>query len=247
MDNTKSIYGFHTINIRLQHNPKSIRAIFVKENRHDKRLQQLSDRAKQQGILIHTVTSIALDELAQDTHHQGVVAKVDPDNQPLTISEVLTNIKETPLLVILDGVTDPHNLGACLRVADAMGAHAVIAPKDNSAKITPIVSKVACGAAESMPYILVTNLVRAVQEIKKADIKISGLVANNGSINLFDCDASVAIAWILGAENKGMRRLTRENCDELVMLSMYGLVESLNVSVCAGIILAETRRQRMTL
>lgn len=246
MDNAKLIYGFHAINIRLQHNPKSIRALFVKENRHDKRVQQLSDRAKQQNISIDVVSSIFLDELAQNEHHQGVVAKIDPDNQPLTVSEVLANIQEIPLLVILDGVTDPHNLGACLRVAEAMGAQAVIAPKDNSAKITPIVSKVACGAAESVPYILVTNLVRAVQEIKKAGIKVSGLVID-GPINLFDCDASVAMAWVLGAENKGMRRLTRENCDELVKLPMFGLVESLNVSVCAGIILAETRRQRMKL
>jgi len=246
LDNSKLIYGFHAINIRLQHNPKSIRALFVKENRHDKRVQQLSDRAKQQNISIDIVTSIFLDKLAQSEHHQGVVAKIDPDNQPLTVSEVLANIQEIPLLVILDGVTDPHNLGACLRVAESMGAHAVIAPKDNSAKITPIVSKVACGAAESVPYILVTNLVRAVQEIKEAGIKVSGLVID-GPINLFDCDASVAMAWVLGAENKGIRRLTRENCDELVTLPMFGLVKSLNVSVCTGIILAETHRQRRRL
>ena len=152
-------------------------------------------------------------------------------------------LTEPPLLLILDGITDPHNLGACLRVADAMGVHAVIAPKDKSAGLNATVSKVACGAAEVVPYITVTNLARTLRQLKERDIWIVG-TDMDGSSDLFHFTAPPAVAWVMGAEGDGMRRLTREHCDMLVSIPMLGSVQSLNVSVSAGMVLAETQRQR---
>ena len=157
---------------------------------------------------------------------------------------MLDNLTEPPLLFILDGITDPHNLGACLRVADAMGVHAVIAPKNRSVGLNATVSKVACGAAETVPYITVTNLARTLRELKERDIWIVG-TDMGGEADLFHYDIPAAVAWVMGNEGEGMRRLTREHCDALVSIPMLGTVESLNVSVSTGMVLAETRRQRV--
>lgn len=217
--------------------------LWIKENRCDKRVQQLSDRALQYKIAIQIAPTATLDALTHHAHHQGVVAKVLHRHLALSLDEMLSDLHDEALLVVLDGVTDPHNLGACLRVADAMGVDAIIAPKDRSAKITAAVAKVACGAAESVPYILVTNLARTLQALKKQNFKVVGL-SEEGSLPLFQCDARSSIAWVLGAEGTGLRQLTKRYCDEFVRLPMLGIVESLNVSVCAGIVLAESRRQR---
>ncbi|MGH7553948.1 MAG: 23S rRNA (guanosine(2251)-2'-O)-methyltransferase RlmB, partial [Longimicrobiales bacterium] len=174
---------------------------------------------------------------------QGVVARVDAAGPARDLDSVLDSLDEPALLLILDGVTDPHNLGACLRVADAMGVHAVIAPKDRAAGITPIVEKVASGAAETVPFISVTNLARAMRELKEREIWLIG-ADQEAERDLYSVKLEGPLAWVLGAEGEGMRRLTRENCDELVRIPMLGTVESLNVSVSAGICLAETRRQR---
>ena len=157
--------------------------------------------------------------------------------------DVLENLSEPPLLLVLDGITDPHNLGACLRTADAMGVHAVIAPKDKSAGLNATVSKVACGAAETVPYITVTNLARTLRELKEYGIWIVG-TDMGGEADLFHCALPESVAWVMGNEGEGMRRLTREHCDLLVSIPMFGTVESMNVSVSAGMVLSETRRQR---
>ncbi|MCV2503349.1 MAG: 23S rRNA (guanosine(2251)-2'-O)-methyltransferase RlmB, partial [Neisseriaceae bacterium] len=166
-------------------------------------------------------------------------------SRPFThIDDILDNLQEPPFLLILDGITDPHNLGAALRVADAMGLHAVIAPKDKSVGLNTTVSKVACGAAETVPYITVTNLSRTMKELKKRQIWIYG-TEMDAKANLYDVDLPLGIAWVMGSEGTGMRRLTKENCDVLVSIPMYGTVESLNVSVSTGIVLSETKRQHI--
>jgi len=175
--------------------------------------------------------------------HQGVVAMVEPTLLPQFVDDVLEALTVPPLLLLLDGVTDPHNLGACLRVADAAGAHAVIAPKDRSVGLTAVAMKVASGAAESVPYITVTNLARTLRELKERDIWIVG-ADEDGATSLFEAKLAGPLAWVLGAEGEGLRRLTRENCDQLVNIPMFGAVESLNVSVASGVCLFEARRQR---
>jgi 23S rRNA (guanosine2251-2'-O)-methyltransferase len=175
--------------------------------------------------------------------HQGVAARIEVAALPAHIDEVLDGLAEPALLLVLDGVTDPHNLGACLRVADAMGVHAVIAPKDRAVGINATVSKVASGAAESVPYLPVTNLARTMRELKEREIWLIG-ADESAEQDLYASRLTGPLAWVLGAEGEGMRRLTREHCDELARIPMRGSVESLNVSVSAGICLAETRRQR---
>ena len=174
--------------------------------------------------------------------HQGVVAMVNLKNLAAELDDVLEG-KDQPFLLVLDGVTDPHNLGACLRVANAAGAHAVVAPKDRAAGITPAVSKVASGAAEATPYLMVTNLARTLAEIKERNIWVVGADERAGK-TLHEENLPDAIAWVLGAEGEGMRRLTRESCDLLVRIPMQGEVESLNVSVAAGVCLFESVRRR---
>jgi 23S rRNA (guanosine2251-2'-O)-methyltransferase len=175
--------------------------------------------------------------------HQGIAARVEAAAPAQDLDDILAGLSEPALLLILDGITDPHNLGACLRVADAMGAHAVIAPKDRAAGMTPVVEKVASGAAETVPFVAVTNLARTMRELKEREIWLIG--ADQGAASdLYSVKLEGPLAWVLGAEGEGMRRLTRENCDELARIPMLGAVESLNVSVSAGICLAETRRQR---
>lgn len=237
------IYGFHAVTSRLRVNPGSIEEIFVDAARQDPRARDLIESAKQLGLRIMQVDGKRLDGIAGGPRHQGIAARVTMVQQPRHVDEVLEGLQGPLLLLILDGVQDPHNLGACLRVADAMGANAVIAPKDRAVGLTPTVAKVACGAADTVPYLTVTNLARAMRDIKEYGVFIIG-TDGTAETEIAQADVSGSVAWVLGAEGTGLRRLTREHCDTMVKIPMYGTVESLNVSVSAGICLYETRRQR---
>jgi 23S rRNA (guanosine2251-2'-O)-methyltransferase len=236
------VFGFHAVLARLRADPKSVIEIFLDETRNDARAKDLVAAAERAGVHLMRVPTKRLDGFYGGGRHQGVVARVDLKAAGASLDEILEPV-EKPLLLVLDGVTDPHNLGACLRVANAAGAHAVIAPKDRSAGITPAVSKVASGAAESTPYLMVTNLARTLAEIKERNIWVVG-ADEHAEKTLYQADLPGSIAWVLGAEGEGMRRLTRESCDFLVRIPMGGDVESLNVSVSAGICLFESVRRR---
>jgi 23S rRNA (guanosine2251-2'-O)-methyltransferase len=242
MASTRTLFGFHAVIASLRQRPESIAAIYVDGSRHDARLRDLTSRAQAAGVDLHAVDAGRLAALAGPAPHQGVVAIVDAQRPHVTIDDVLTDLSEPPLLLALDGVTDPHNLGACLRNADAFGAHAVIVPKDRSVGLNATVAKAASGAAETVPLITVTNLARTLAELKKRDVWVLG--ADAGGESLVDADLSGPIAWVLGAEGQGLRRLTREGCDRLVGIPLSGAVESLNVSVAAGICLYTTRAAR---
>lgn len=236
------VFGFHAVLARLRADPKAVVEIFLDETRNDARGRDLALAATRADVPLHRVPTKRLDGFYGGGRHQGVVARVEVKSAGASLDEVLEGI-ETPLLLVLDGVTDPHNLGACLRVANAAGAHAVVAPKDRSAGITPAVSKVASGAAEATPYLMVTNLARTLAELKERNIWIVG-ADERAEKTLYEADLPGPIAWVLGAEGEGMRRLTRESCDMLVRIPMDGEVESLNVSVCAGICLFESVRRK---
>ena len=245
MSETRIIYGFHAVTSRLRQNAVSVQEIYVDGARNDARTQDLLKLAAGHAVRMITVDAHRLDGLTGNARHQGVAARVLVAKLRQDLDEVLDSITGVPLLLVLDGVQDPHNLGACLRVADAFGVHAVIAPKDRAVGITPVVSKVASGAAEVVPYIAVTNLARTLRALKERNIWIVGAdgAADRG---LYACEFKGPLAWVLGAEGEGMRRLTREHCDELVRIPMLGTVESLNVSVASGVCLGETLRQRDT-
>ena len=237
------VFGFHAVLARLRADPASVLEIFLDETRHDARAEDLAALAGRAGVRLMRVPGKRLDGFYGGGRHQGVVARIEVKRAIDSLDEILERLEVPPLLLVLDGVTDPHNLGACLRVANAAGAHAVIAPKDRAAGISPAVSKVASGAAESMPYVMVTNLARALDELKERDIWIVG--ADSGAREeLYAANLPEAVAWVLGAEGEGMRRLTRERCDLLVRIPMAGEVASLNVSVAAGICLFESVRRR---
>lgn len=238
------LHGFHAVSARLSRQPDSVLEIYVNTSRRDPRMQDLLQMATRQKTRVIQVDNDRLDGLTGHSRHQGVAAVVDLSKNQVALEEVLEDLTEPAFLLILDGITDPHNLGACLRVADAMGVHAVIAPKDKSVSINATVSKVACGAAEVIPYITVTNLARTLRDIKDSGIWIAGTAAD-GDSDLYHFNQTGPLAWVLGAEGSGMRRLTREHCDVLVSIPMFGSVESLNVSVASGICLSETRRQRV--
>ncbi len=237
------IFGFHAVGARLRTRPESVREIYVDAKRDDKRMQALQEIAKGKELRIMAVDGRRLDGMCGTVRHQGVVAMVEPTKLPQFVDDVLDALTVPPLLLLLDGVTDPHNLGACLRVADAAGAHAVIAPKDRSVGLTAAAMKVASGAAESIPYITVTNLARTLRELKDREIWIVG-ADEDGQSSLFEAKLEGPLAWVLGAEGEGLRRLTRENCDQIISIPMFGAVESLNVSVASGVCLFEARRQR---
>jgi len=243
MAETRIIYGFHAVLARLRQNAAAVQELLLDKTRDDRRARDLVRVAGERGVRVMLVDTARLDGIAGNTRHQGVAARVEVGQLATHIEDVLDGLGEPALLLVLDGVTDPHNLGACLRVADAMGVHAVIAPKDRACGINPTVSKVASGAAETVPYITVTNLARSLRDIKDRGIWLMG-ADEGGQQDLYHTKLDGALAWVLGAEAEGMRRLTRESCDELVRIPMLGTVESLNVSVSAGICLAETRRQR---
>jgi 23S rRNA (guanosine2251-2'-O)-methyltransferase len=237
------VYGFHAVTSRLRQQATGVQEIYMDAARNDGRAQDLVKMAGSHGVRIITVDAQRLDGLTGNARHQGVAARVLATKVRHDLDEVVENINGPALLLVLDGVQDPHNLGACLRVADAFGVHAVVAPKDRAVGITPVVSKVASGAAETVPYIAVTNLARALRELKERGIWIVG-ADEAATTNLYDAKLSGALAWVFGAEGEGMRRLTREHCDELVRIPMSGIVESLNVSVASGVCLGETMRQR---
>jgi 23S rRNA (guanosine2251-2'-O)-methyltransferase len=243
MGETHLIYGFHAVTSRLRQRASGILEVYLDPSRGDRRARVLAQAAQERGVRVIRVEGARLDGMTGHARHQGVVARVEAAAPAQDLESVLAGLVEPPLLLILDGVTDPHNLGACLRVADAMGAHAVIAPKDRAAGVTPVVEKVASGAAQTVPFLAVTNLARTMRELKEREIWLIG--ADQGAPqDLFAVRLEGPLAWVLGAEGEGMRRLTRESCDELARIPMLGAVESLNVSVSAGICLAETRRQR---
>lgn len=236
------IFGFHAILARLRADPASVLEIFLDETRNDARGKDLAVVAERAGVKVMRVPTKRLDGFYSGARHQGVVARIQMKPLSHSLDEIVEQV-QNPLLLVLDGVTDPHNLGACLRVANAAGANAVVAPKDRAAGITAAVSKVASGAAEATPYLMVTNLARALAELKERNIWIVG-ADERAEKTLYDADLPDAIAWVLGAEGEGMRRLTRESCDLLVRIPMGGEVESLNVSVSAGICLFESVRRR---
>ena len=212
-------------------------------------LYELVNTLRQQGLRLQYVPKKTLDKLSEQGNHQGIVLRckavpVKNEDDLHDLIKALAAKKRKPLLLVLDGVKDPHNLGACLRSADAAGVDAVIIPKNRAVALTPVVHKVACGASESVPLIQVTNLVRELQWLKKQGIWLIG-TADEATDNLYQTDTSGAIAWVMGAEEKGMRRLTREECDTLVNIPMQGMVESLNVSVATGVCLFESVRQRL--
>ena len=243
MPPTRIIYGFHPVTSRLRQSPQSVKEVFLDAARDDRRSQEFMKTVESRGARVMRVDEKRLDGMTHQARHQGVAARVEVAQLPTHIDDVLDTLEEPPLLLILDGVTDPHNLGACLRVADAMGVHAVIAPKDRAVGINATVSKVASGAAEIIPFISVTNLARALRDIKERNIWIIG-ADERAELDLYAAKLTGALAWVLGAEDEGMRRLTREHCDDLARIPMLGTVANLNVSVSAGICIAETRRQR---
>lgn len=243
MSESRIVHGFHAVTSRLRSAPDTVREVFVDAARSDKRCAELLKFAAARNVRVMTVDARRLDGMTGNARHQGVAASVAPLQLATHIDDVLDALTEPALLLILDGVTDPHNLGACLRVADAMGVHAVIAPKDRAVGLNATVSKVASGAAETVPYIPVTNLARTMRELKAREVWITG-ADEHASVDLYTAQLDGARALVLGAEGEGMRRLTRESCDELVRIPMRGSVESLNVSVSAGICLSEARRQR---
>ena len=239
---TRPLFGFHAVIARLRQRADSVEEIYLDHARHDARVRDLTARAKAAAIPVHNVDGARLTALAGHTVHQGVVAIVDAQRPHVTIDDVLSDLTESALLLVLDGVTDPHNLGACLRNADAFGAQAVIVPKDRAVGLNATVAKAASGAAETTPLIAVTNLARSLRDLKERGVWILG--ADERGESLFDADVTGPVAWVLGAEGEGLRRLTREACDRLIGIPLSGAVESLNVSVAAGICLYATRAAR---
>jgi 23S rRNA (guanosine2251-2'-O)-methyltransferase len=237
------VFGFHAVLARLRADPSSVLELYVDEARHDARIRDVAAQAERAGVKVMKVPTKRLDGFYGGGRHQGVVARVEVRRAIESLDDLLDKVQGPPLLLLLDGVTDPHNLGACLRVANAAGVHAVVAPKDRAAGISAAVSKVASGAAESTPYLMVTNLARTIDELKERQIWVVGTDEKAGQ-SLYDADLPAAIAWVLGAEGEGMRRLTREKCDLLVRIPMMGEVASLNVSVAAGVCLFDSVRRR---
>ncbi len=242
-DDTRLIHGFHAVTAKLRHDPEGVREICIAAGRQDARMRDLVQLAESRGVRVVTLDAARLDGMTGNARHQGVAAKVAAQQRFLTVDDVLDGLTEPALLLVLDGVTDPHNLGACLRVADAAGAHAVIAPKDRACGLNATAIKVASGAADTVPYLVVTNLARSLREMKERGIWTIG-AAGEAQQDLYAIDQKGPTAWVLGAEGEGLRRLTRDTCDELARIPMHGSVESLNVSVASGVCLFEARRQR---
>lgn len=243
MSTDKILFGFHAVQARLRVAGSSIREVYVEAARADKRMQNFLSALNRANIEPRLVDKKRLDGLVGHNRHQGLVAIVGDITLATSVDGLLESLIVPPLLLVLDGITDPHNLGACLRVADAAGVHAVIAPKDKAVGLNATVAKVASGAADHVPYIMVTNLARTLREIKEYDIWVVG-TDEEGTSSLHTGQFGGALAWVMGAEGEGMRRLTRETCDELVRIPMAGSVASLNVSVAAGVCLFESVRQR---
>jgi 23S rRNA (guanosine2251-2'-O)-methyltransferase len=242
------------VGVRLKTAPQSIVEIYYEPTRRDARMRQFLEKVAEHGVRLIEADGMRLAKLAGSHGHQGVAARVQEIKQVHSLDELLENLEASnaelppdqriqPLILVLDGVTDPHNLGACLRVADGAGAHAVIAPKDHAAGINATVAKVASGAAETVPYFMVTNLARTLGELKERNIWVIG-TSDQATQTLYQADFKGPVALVLGAEGDGMRQLTAKTCDQLVSIPMLGAVESLNVSVASGICLYEAVRQR---
>jgi 23S rRNA (guanosine2251-2'-O)-methyltransferase len=255
MSSPKSLFGFHAVTVRLKTAPESVLEIHFDSARRDARMRSFLDRAHEAKVRLIESDGMQLAKLCGVHGHQGVVARVKAVAQVTSLDELLENLEAknaalpveqrvAPLILVLDGVTDPHNLGACLRVADGAGVHAVIAPKDHAAGINATVAKVASGAAETVPYFMVTNLARTLNELKERNIWVIG-TSDAASQTVYQADLKGPVALVLGAEGDGMRQLTAKTCDLLVKIPMQGAVESLNVSVASGVCLYEAVRQRM--
>lgn len=247
MASQQVLVGFHAVQARLRHAPDSIFELYVDASRQDRRMRHCIAQVEAAGVRWHAVEATRLDGLARGMRHQGIVALAQARPLAITVDEVLDTLEdqtEPALFLVLDGVTDPHNLGACLRTADAAGVHAVIAPRDRAVGLNATVQRVACGAAETVPYIMVTNLARTLRAMRERDVWLVG-TDDAADRTIHQVDGRRAMAWVMGAEGEGMRRLTRETCDELVAIPMRGSVESLNVSVASAVCLFETARQRL--
>ncbi|MGS0680435.1 23S rRNA (guanosine(2251)-2'-O)-methyltransferase RlmB [Shewanella sp. 125m-7] len=238
-------FGLHAVEAVLKNSPERVIEMWVLQGRDDARLTQILAMAAEWGVSVQYASRKALDDKSEGGQHQGVVAKVKPA-KILNDNDLSAMLEKTdvPFLLILDGVTDPHNLGACLRNADAAGVHGVIVPKDNSVGLTPVVSKVACGAAEVVPLYQVTNLARTMRSLQEKGIWIIG-AAGEADCEIYQASLTGPLAIAMGAEGKGLRRLSRESCDTLVSIPMAGSVSSLNVSVATGVCLFEAVRQRL--
>jgi len=244
MADSKVLFGFHAVGVRLKTAPATVIEILHDPARRDARMRQFLERAKESGARLIEADGLRIARLAGTHGHQGVAARVHELARGHSIDDLLDALDGPALLLVLDGVTDPHNLGACLRVADGAGAHAVVAPKDHAAGINATVAKVASGAAETVPYFMVTNLARQLSELQERGIRVIG-TSDDAPQTLYEADLAGPTALVLGAEGAGMRQLTRKRCDALVRIPMRGAVESLNVSVASGVCLYEALRQRL--
>lgn len=245
MSSRRRIFGLHAAQSALEHTPDKVISAWLDDQRGDQRLGSLRRELEKLGITVQAANRKALDRLVEGQNHQGVVLEVELPRErgEGELRDALENLREPPFFLVLDHVQDPHNLGACLRSADAAGVHGVIVTKDQAAGITPTVSKVASGAADTMPLYKVTNLARALGWLKESGIWIAG-AAGEAARSVYETDLNLPLALVVGAEGKGLRRLTRESCDFLLRIPMRGQVESLNLSVAAGVLLFEALRQR---
>ncbi|WP_423897519.1 23S rRNA (guanosine(2251)-2'-O)-methyltransferase RlmB [Candidatus Pelagadaptatus aseana] len=245
MAKLETVFGLHSVQAILKSAPQRVNEILVLEGRQDQRLNKILGAAKTNDIRVRQARRKELDKLVKEENHQGVVAFCFPGevHDERFLLSLIEKLDEAPFLLVLDGVTDPHNLGACLRTADAAGVHAVIAPKDNSASLTAVARKVACGAAEVLPYVPVTNLARTLKKLQELGVWVIG-TAGESDGSVYQADLKGPLALVMGAEGSGMRRLTRECCDSLIHIPMAGEVSSLNVSVATGVCLYEALRQR---
>lgn len=239
------VHGVHAVRWLLKRHPERVRGLWIHTGRSDARVAEILELARAAGITVQRAETTALDRLSDDGVHQGLVADVAPARawSEAELMAFLETIEGPPLLVLLDGVQDPHNLGACLRTADACGVHAVVVPRDRAAGLSPAVRKVAAGAAETVPLAAVTNLARTMRTLKEHDIWLVGTAADAAQ-STHEAKLTGPLGVVMGSEGEGLRRLTRESCDFLVRLPMAGAVESLNVSVATGMVLYEVLRQR---
>jgi 23S rRNA (guanosine2251-2'-O)-methyltransferase len=236
------IYGIHAVEAALRNQPENVLQVFMQQGRNDKRIKKILDIAKNSGVSIQSISNEKLKEKCPRARHQGVVAEIRAGRSgTVTLDDVLE--KESLLLLVLDEVQDPHNIGACLRTADAVGVDAVVVSKNRSPALTPVIRNVASGAAETVPYIMVSNIARALEKIKENNVWVMG-TSGDASHTIYDCKVNNRLALVMGSEGKGMRRLSREACDELVSIPMQGSVESLNISVATAVCLYEIRRQQ---